>query len=132
MVNIIIYIGFIVNFLLFIHSVVILKGFVYIPKENCNLTIDDDKYYTFDEESKGWQKVKLPIIGWIVLILMNLCVPYLGGVLSEFILDCYREDYQNDNFYYCTIPKKYDYISKKFERFTNILMKPIDWLMYKA
>lgn len=71
MINFIWCFGIVFNIILFIIGILSTKGIKYIQK----------KGFT-DKKEYQWQTIKLPIIAWITLLILNLVTPILGGLLS--------------------------------------------------
>lgn len=120
MIDFIWWVGIIFNVILFIIGILSIKGIKYIKK----------KSYT-DKGEYQWQTIKLPIIGWIILLFLNLVTPILGGLLSYWILNTYYTDIYNDPDYYC---KKSDLrlrIDKIVHHINIIISKPFNWLFYR-
>jgi hypothetical protein len=97
------------------------KGIKYITKED------------YDNKVYHWQTIKLPIIGWICLILLNLLVPIIGGFWSYWVLDTYYTDYYiyNKSYYYCEKSDCRIKIDKIIYYIRSIMSKTFNWLFYK-
>lgn len=120
MIDFICWFGIVFNIILFIIGILSIKGLKYIQKKD----------YT-DKQEYQWQTIKLPIIGWLAILIMNLVTPILGGILSYWILNNYCTDKYNDSRYICEKSNLRIKIDKFIHYINVIVSKPFNWLFYK-
>lgn len=125
--------GVVFNLIFLTLAILRLKGIKYIKLSDATGYFDDDfnPAYT-PKEGKSWQTIKLPLYTWILLIVMNLTVPVIGGVVSYWVLDVYLTEAYEDTFKYATTSSNLRLgINKFIHKVTIILSKATDWLNYK-
>ena len=86
-------IGVVFNFIIFILGIIKFKSIKYLKKSECNHVVNsegEDVYYLYPNAK--WITRKLYILYYIYLSLLNLIVPYLGGIISYWILNIYFSD----------------------------------------
>lgn len=120
MINFIWQFGIVFNIILFIIGVLSVKGIKYIQKKD----------YT-DKKEYQWQTIKLSIIGWLILLILNLVTPILGGLLSYWVLNTYCTDQYNDPYYHCEKSNLRIKIDRIVHYINSIISKPFTWLFYK-
>lgn len=120
MIDFIWWFGIAFNIILFIIGILSVKGIKYIQKKD----------YT-DKKEYQWQTIKLPIICWLVLLILNLATPILGGLLSYWILNTYYTDIYNDQYYHCEKSNLKIKIDRIVHYINIIISKPLNWLFYK-
>lgn len=120
MIDFILWFGIIFNIVLFIIGILSAKGIKYIQKKD----------YTNKKEYQ-WQTIKLPIIGWLALLILNLVTPILGGLLSYWILDTYYTNAYNSPDYCCKKTNLRLKIDKIVHYINIIISKPFNWLFYR-
>lgn len=120
MIDFIWWLGIVFNMVIFIIGILSVKGIKYIQKKD----------YT-DKKEYQWQTIKLPVIGWIVLLILNLAIPILGGLLSYWILNTYYVNIYIGQYYYCEKSDLRSKINKVIHYINIIISKPFNWLFYK-
>ena len=120
MINYIWWFGIIFNIASFIIGILSIKGIKYIQKKDFT-----------DKKEYQWQTIKLPIIGWLTLLILNLVTPILGGLLSYWILNTYYTDAYNSLDYYCKKTNLRLKIDRIIYYIKGIISKPFTWLFYK-
>ena len=125
-------IGITFNFIIFILGVIKFKSVKYLKKSECNRIVNskgEDVYYLYPNIK--WITRKLYILYYIYLSLLNLIVPYLGGIISYWILNTYFSDMYSIFEYYSKEIGLGVKIDTYFNVIHKILKKLYSWLYYK-
>ena len=115
---------FAVNVIVFVLSVIKLKGVEYI-----DCTIEDYKTKISLIRTKEWQKIKLPILFWLAWLCVNI-VPLLGCIISMLVCEMYVSDIQSKHPTYETA--LYRKLIKVDTQIMNIVKWSYKWLLIKV
>lgn len=116
-------IGFVFNFFSFVIEAIRLKNFWY---DIVCLTWGEAKEYKVTERViyEDWQTLKIPVFGWLIFILVNVFLPFLGGIFTI----CWFEFLINDCKTHHKWVSKRTYFSKPLRLCNTLLCKIMNFL----